>query len=568
MNKHIITLGTLLVLIIGISINTKAQIPALQWAKQIGNTSNELGLSMSVDLSGNVYTAGVFGGTVDFDPGPATLNIASVGSTDAFITKLDPSGNLIWAKTFGGYLTFVYGITTDVSGNLYITGSFQDTSDFDPGANTYNLISAGSWDTYIAKWDAAGNFLWAKRVGGGGANDAGNDVAVDIIGNVHIAGIFNQTVDFDPGPGTSNITAAGSTDSFILKLDASGNFIWAKSVGGTSSEQVQALVLDGAGSVYFVGDFFGTCDFDPGTGTYNLTSAGSGDAFICKLDNSGNFAWAMKAGGTNSDKAYSIAADNTGNILITGYFDGVVDFDPGPGVANLSSNVSSIDAFVLKLDGDGNYTWAKKIGGSTYDGGRCITSDASSNVYFAGNYTGTVDFDPGTGSFILPGNSDVDIFISKLDANGNFVWAVGFGGLYQDVVEQIVVDAAGMVYCTGNFEDVVDFDPGPLSLNFTSAGVGDVFTMKLTQSPVGISENLVDDIFSVYPNPANDEFMISGLTFPVEVKMFNAFGHEVLSKQMKTANSKLPMLNLPSGIYFIELLSENKKGTRKIIVQH
>jgi Secretion system C-terminal sorting domain/Beta-propeller repeat len=554
-------------------LSANAQIPTLAWAKQIGGS---LGSAMIVDAAGNVYSTGVFGGTVDFDPGPATFNITAVGSTDAFITKLDPSGNFIWAKTFGGYLTFLYGINTDAAGNIYITGSFQDTSDFDPGANTFNLISAGSWDTYVAKWDAAGDFLWAKRIGGGGSNDAGNDVVVDINGNVFIAGLFSQTVDFDPGAGTNNITAAGSTDSFILKLDASGNFVWAKGVGGTSSEQVQSLVIDSTGGVYFVGDFFGTCDFDPGAGTFNLTSAGDRDAFICKLDAAGNFAWAKRVGGSSPDKAFAIAPDNAGNILITGYFDGMVDFDPGAAVVNLSSAASSLDAFVLKLDAVGNYIWAKKTGGNTSDAGRSITTAANGNVYFTGTYTGT-------GLFNLTGNSVADIFISKLDAGGNFVWAVGFGGLNQDISDQIVVDATGMVYCTGYFEGTVDFDPGPLTLNFTAVGGANVFIMKLAQAPVGIAENLSENDISLYPNPANQSLVIShpSLNENCEIRIFDVMGREVFNSTLQ--NSKfiihdstfqMNVSNFEKGIYFVQLsyyVRPNggmlRRATKKLVIK-
>jgi len=552
-------------------LTSNAQIPTLEWAKQIGGSSNELGLAMNVDLAGNVYTAGVFSGTMDFDPGPLTLIVTSIGSVDAFITKSDPSGNLIWAKTFGGTLNFVYGITTDAVGNLYLTGSFQDTTDFDPGVNTFNLISAGSWDTYISKWDTDGNFLWAKRVGAGGTNDGGYDVVIDVNRNVHIAGTYNQTVDFDPGTGSSNLTAAGSTDSFILKLDASGNFIWAKGVGGTSSEQVKSLVVDAAGNVYFTGDFFGTCDFDPGAGSFNLTSAGSADAFICKLDVSGNFAWAMRAGASSDDRAFSIALDNAGNVLTTGHFDGVVDFDPASPVANLSSAANSSDAFILKLDGSGNYIWAKKTGGNFNDGGRNITTDANGNAYYSGYYTGSVDFDPDTNSFLLPGSSSGDLFISKLDAAGNFVWAVGFGGSTpQDFAEEIIVDAAGKVYCTGNFEGTADLDPGPLTLNFTSAGVGDVYMIKLTQTPVGIAENLIENNFTVFPNPANNQIAIYGLPFtePCEIKIVDVMGKEIFKTKVTSEKTEIDVSKFEKGNYFVQLLTDHKTFTQKLIIQH
>src|ERR1035437_9575750 len=134
----------------------------------------------------------------------------------------------------------------------------------------------------------AQNFLWAKSMGGTG-NDIGYSIALDASGNVYTTGYFYGTVDFDPGAGTFNLTSAGNYALFISKLDASGNFVWAKQIGGTSSGALgQFISLDASGNIYTTGCFFGTVDFDPGAGTSNLTSSSTNDIFVSKLDASGN----------------------------------------------------------------------------------------------------------------------------------------------------------------------------------------------------------------------------------------------------------------------------------------
>ncbi len=183
---------------------------------------------------------------------------------------------------------------------------------------------------------------------GGTNSDYGMSIAVDAAENVYTSGYFWLTADFDPGAGTFNLTPAGSADIFVSKLDASGNFVWAKNMGGTNFDRGTNIGVDNSGNVYTTGTFEGTSDFDPGAGVVNLTSAGNNDIFISKLDASGNFVWAKRMGGTSSDGVSSIAIDSSGNIYTTGSFEGTADFDPGAGVVNLTS-VGNNDIFVSKL---------------------------------------------------------------------------------------------------------------------------------------------------------------------------------------------------------------------------
>ena len=270
--------------------------------------------SVVVDSSGNIYTTGKFGSAgagnepVDFDPGPGTANLTPNGHYDAFVSKLDSSGDLVWAKSFGGSETEEsLSVAVDSSGNVYTTGRFMATVDFDPGAGTEELTAVATHDIFVSKLDSSGNYVWAKNFGafaGMFSFNRGEAVAVDSSDNVYITGSFTGTVDFDPGPGTANLTAgcASCNDkTFVLKLDSSGNLVWVKPIG---SRTVTSIALDSSGNVYTTGDFKDTADFDPGAGTTNLTQNGNGyDAFVSKLDSSGDLVWAKSFGGSGSQSS-------------------------------------------------------------------------------------------------------------------------------------------------------------------------------------------------------------------------------------------------------------------------
>jgi len=485
---------------------TIAQNYGLEWVKQMGGISDDLGSSITTDDNGNVYSTGKFDGTVDFDPGPTTLNLTSVGSKDIFIQKLDTAGNLLWVKQIGG-TSFDFGksITTDVSDNVYTTGRFYGTVDFDPGVGIFNLTSSGDFDIFILKLDAAGNLLWIKQMGGT-SNDEGYSIITDAGGNVYTTGWFKGTADFDPGAVITNLTSAGEEDIFILKLSPAGNLLWVKQMGGTYYDKGFSITTDAISNVYTTGYFYGTVDFDPGAGTANLTSANYQDIFIQKLDSSGNFLWAKKMGSTLDDEGNSITTDPSGNVYTTGYFYGTVDFDPGVGITNLTSTEKS-DIFIQKLDGSGNLLWAKKIGGSSYDEGRSITTDAVGNVYTTGSFGSIVDFNPGAGNTNLTSAGASDIFIQKLDGAGNFLWAKKMGGTSVDYGHSITTDADGNVYTTGFFGDTADFDPGAGTTNLTSVAYDDIFIQKLSQCNVDVSLTITDPTITANASGASYQWL-------------------------------------------------------------
>jgi len=312
------------------------------WSKSIGSTGDDKGYSIAVDAAGNVYITGYFKLTVDFDPGAGTANLTASVESDIFFAKYDANGNYIWANNIGGtYAEAGYSITVDGSSNVYITGMFRQTADFDPSAGIANLTSVDLEDVFFAKYDSLGNYLWAKSISSianGDGDDQGYNIAVDAGENVYITGYFGSTADFDPGAGTANLTSVGFSDIFFAKYDPSGNYLWAKSIGDVGFDRGYGISVDAGGGVYVTGYFSGIADFDPGAGTANLTAIGSSaDIFYAKFDPSGNYLWAKSIGSTNDDIGHSIAVDAGGYIYMTGRFEGIADFDPGPETINLAT---------------------------------------------------------------------------------------------------------------------------------------------------------------------------------------------------------------------------------------
>lgn len=461
----------------------------LEWAKRLGGQGSDEISSLSQDGQGNIYVSGIFSGTADFDPGPATFNLTSAGLWDVFVAKLDPAGNFIWAVSMGGAgLDTLSSTIIDPQGNIYISGAFEFTVDFDPGSGAFNLTSNGHQDVFVVKLDPLGNFIWANGLGGGVWWDVGKALALDAGGDVYLIGDFGGTVDFDPGPGVFNMSGVGSfnDDIFILKLSAAGLFIWAKQVGGTWNDLATDISIDANGNIYYVGTFGGTVDFDPGPGTFNLsTSASNIEMFVSKLDPSGNFLWAGVFSSTAFSGVNAIAIDSQDDIFLTGYFHGTADFDPGPGSFLLTSAGSGGSIFVCKLTPAGNLIWANQMGGGFDAIGNDLEIDGKGNVYTTGYFGGTVDFDPGPStSFLTSYNSYRSGVIQKMDNAGKFIWAKQIEGQSWEISNDILLDVNGSIYTSGLFIGAADFYPGTSIYPLSSAGnASDAFISKLSMCP-------------------------------------------------------------------------------------
>ncbi len=326
----------------------------------------------------------------------------------------------------------------------------------------------------------AQTFSWAKSLGSG-SNEEGRSVVVDASGNVYSAGYLTGSGDFDPGPGVVTLTSAGSTDVFISKLDALGNFVWAIRMGGTGPQSASAIALDNSGNIYVTGNFNNSIDMDPGPGVVNITSLGAQDVFIAKYDPSGNHVWSKRFGSASHEAASDIAIDGSGNVITCGVFTGTTDFDPNAGTVNLTA-ISTSDAYISKLDLNGNYVWAKQIGLNGSGIPTSLIADGIGNIYITGYYESATDFDPGAGTYTMTSAGMQDVFFVKLDANGAFSWAGSMGGTVADYGRSIALDATGNVIITGEFQGTADFDPTVGVYNLTATAVKDIFVAKFNPS--------------------------------------------------------------------------------------
>jgi hypothetical protein len=382
----------------------------LLWAHNFGSADGDWGQSLTVDSDNNYYITGNFTGTVDFDPGASTFMMTGLASI--FILKLDPMGNFISAVSMAQAPAWGIGISIliDNINNIYVTGRFEGTIDFDPGAGIYNLTGNNPETTFMMKLDSSLNFMWARKMGGG-MNQTGNaPVALDTAANIYFAGYFIGTTDFDHGAGVFNLTAQNLSDAFVSKTDSSGNFIWARQLTGSYAEEGYSVVVS-SGYIYTSGFFTTNLDADPGTATYNLITNGDEDNFLVKLSSDGDFVWGESFGGVYNDRAYALSIQNE-QLILSGYFVDTVDFDPGTGTMNLIST-TGYSQFVVAIDTSGSLNW--------------VTS------FFHGNTLARIDLVPVnvscyvTGAFAIPvmtvgaytltnlsPSTGTDIFIAKL----------------------------------------------------------------------------------------------------------------------------------------------------------
>ena len=486
-----------------LTVRASAQLPETQWAKafvenNIWNYSvYSNGRSVAVDNAGNVLTTGLFTYETDFDPGPAvySLDAANWAHSAIYVSKLSATGDFLWAIQIPTYVEFGnIEITVDKDNNVYVASELRLPTDFDPGPGVVLLSPIGGWDAFVAKYDANGNLVWAKQFGGPGDTVPRSDVLdVDDDNNVVVCGNFNRTVDFDPGPGIYNLTSSAHIQAFVVKLNSNGDFIWAKQYGNSPviylGSSIADVKCDHQGNIYMTGNFTGSCDFDPGAGTFFLASTSMRDGFVAKLDANGNFGWARRIGNTTNDywqyaESRGIAIDANNNVYAGGDFWGTFDFDPGPNSYIINSAGLS-DCYVLKLDAQGDFLWAGAFGGINQDVGTVVATGADGNVYASGYILHSADMDPGPGVHTLTsGNMYEATVLLKLNSGGGFISAGSFENIdtySQTFARRIVCDQLNNIYLTGYVAGLIDMDMGPGVYPLNSGGTQAPFVMKLSK---------------------------------------------------------------------------------------
>lgn len=464
-----------LIVLCAFSHIANAQLPTYIWdntlramASDYSLTSSSSTKAIDFDADGNVYSAGHFYGTIDANSGSGTSSLASSSSgIKGFVKKTDANGVLIWAKKIDGSGTAqIYDMETDDNGNSFIVGRFTSTIDFNPGSGTSNLTSIQNFDMFMMCLNNLGEFQWVKRLTA--VNGIIPDgVAVDPSGNPHFHGYFGGTVDFDPGTGAFSMT--GTSQGYWLKLDALGNFVFAKQIVSTAGTRIFDMVFSADGTASICGDLGGTTDFNLGTGVFEITSPAnfSDDIFFARYSGNADLVWVKSIGGSNSDQPNAIAVDASGNVLLTGTFRNTVDFDPGTGVTSFySGGATKDDIFIAKYSTTGNFIWAKQFGNVdgdyTDENTNSISTDANGNVVVTGFYYDEIDFDPGSGVFNMYTGGFRNTFVSSLDPNGNFNWAFDLSSdeYYNSESDAIRYAPDGALYVGGFTDGDCDMDPG------------------------------------------------------------------------------------------------------------
>jgi hypothetical protein len=438
-------------------------------------TSGEYPEDVTYDHAGYKISIGGFSGTVDFDPDSTTFYKTAVSTQDIFILKTTPGGQLDWVVTIGpnsGGYSRGTRVIVDSLNNIYVVGDFYGSADFNPGAGTFTMSAGTAYATFILKLNAYGQFVWAKRLlTKSQYNPLG--IQLDKQNNVYIGGTYQGTVDFDPGTGVQLRTSLGNTfiNAYLLKLSSQGQYIWVRTFDSQQTVDFDDLYTNSEGISTIVGRAFLPMDADPDPDPFKVFTLFNNNSpyfFIIQLDAQGQFRWAKKINGLDGYTNFVVGTSKE-DLIICGDINQAVDMDPGPGVFNLSgSGWNNPLTYVLRLDSNGLFEDAFKIGNLLSCETKSIAIDNNDNFYITGDFKGTVDFFPGPLSYTKTSNGDYDFFVTKYSSNFDLMYAESFGGTNWDWGKGISVNHSGAVCVVGRFTCSVDFDPDTTSQILTS----------------------------------------------------------------------------------------------------
>lgn len=293
---------------------------------------------------------------------------------------------------------------------------------------------------------------WITHCGSNSGSDKTLDVSLDQAGNIYACGYFNDEGYFD----TIHLTAFNK-QAFVTKLDANGNFVWAISGGSGLDDRALGLCTDPQGNIIATGTYWSNATF----GSFNI--GGSADhVFVVKIDPNGNFLWATPGGSSGDDHGYDVVTDAQGNIFVTGYLSNHYGPSPGTSSFPNLAPFTVLDsiAFVGRMSPSGVWQWVKTFGGTDVERDNDIALDSLGNIYVVGGFYGTKTFGPVS---LTSSNNSRDIFVVKYDANGNFIWVTTAGDTLDDRANGIAIDHEQHIYITGEFRDHVLFGSDTLN---------------------------------------------------------------------------------------------------------
>jgi hypothetical protein len=343
-----------------------------------------------------------------------------------------------WVKQEGGSMhDKIRGITVDAQGNCYVTGEFTDKARF----ADRTVTSRGSMDFVLAKYSPAGKLIWLQTAGGSEI-DRGYSVAVDAAGNSYVTGHF-QSPEFRISDRT--FTNRGDYDYFVAKFDATGKFEWAHDGGGEGYDYGHGIAVTPRGDVYVAGSFSGEVML----GEAKSPSAIGKSLFVAKYDTTGTLKWSRLAGNDREQSGHNIAVGPDGGCYVSGYVSGIVELSG----RQFGSTTAVKDIFVARLSPEGNYVWAATAGGHSDGLSTGVAVDKQGNCYLTGMFNDKAVF----GDTTLTSAGEYDVFVARLNADGQPAWAYSGGGEKIDYGLGVATDSSGNCYVTGEFTDDVRF---------------------------------------------------------------------------------------------------------------
>lgn len=453
-----------------------AEGPKFNWGANLGsNSGDEVVNAIKTDASGNVYVTGKFSGqNVDFDFGAAATLLSSSGSSDIFLAKYSPQGQLLWAKAIGG----LYGeegraLAIAPNGSVWFTGTFTGIVDFDPSGTTVNLVANTTVDRdiFLAKFDTSGNYQWAGSLNSSASTETAYGIAINpVSGDISIVGSFTGSLDVSPGPLNVVITSGGNEDVFVARYSNSGAYLSNLKLGGTGSDEGFGIAIDSSSNLYISGRFQNTVDFDLTAAHSNTVSNGSYDAFVVKYSNSFALQFINKFGGQGSwDISNALAVDPAGNVYTTGKFSGTADADPGSGTLNVyTNNGGTANGYLMKYTPAGALAWIYRAASGNESALMAVALDAAGNVYTTGNVAGTFDADNTAAAYLINQGGSQSTVLVKLSHSGSLLWATAQTSSNFGLGYAVATDAAGNVIVAGRFIGDADVDASPLVRTMTS----------------------------------------------------------------------------------------------------
>ena len=535
-----------------------AQTPDWVWAKNSGSISNDYSNAVCTDADGNVYITGTFQGSM-ITFGNYVLQNTTEGFLDIFVVKYDPQGNVIWAVSDGGGKDdYVYGICVDLQGNIFITGYFNSPSLVIGPSTLVNIsTSVNAPDVFVAKYDQDGMAIWGKSGDAGPTQDYARAYGIgsDAYGNIYITGHYGYgSVSFDG----HTLQGYGGLDMFLVKYDTDGNVQWANRMGGTETDGAQAIHVDSNGNSYITGWFINSVNF--GSTVLVSTNNAYQEIFVAKYDGNGNNVWANYAGVPyigNYASGTGIAADQQGNVYLTGYFQYSLNFGN-----DTLSNAGNRGVFLAKYDSNGDPLWGRSPGGTGTDFGSAVCVDPYGNVVFTGYFASSfLNF----GGFPVI-NSNVgfnDAFIARYDPDGNALGAIGIGGPDAEFGMAVATSPQGDIYSTGYFGSyTLDFSGNIL----TNSGSDDTYLAKWSRDGfIGIPTVEGRSPVQLFPNPAHDHFDLISQG-PAEVRVFDVASRMILERRF-TDRTSIDVIGMPAGLYVYELLQSGTVFKGRFVIE-